>query len=407
MPEVGLFPEHPAIVPPMRPHPYLLVALALGLSGVVVDCKKKDPPAEAEPKAEADVVLADDTLKAAGLQIAPVRSAPRKTSVTAAGIVEFSPNRVARIGPVVDGRVVALKVDPGQRVKAGDVLAAMQSAQVGHARADYMAAQLRKAQAEREKLRQETLAEGGATSTRDLLAAQTAKELADLESRTAAERLRAVGGYAGDLDLDSGIPGSPTSSIALTTPLGGVVLDVNARVGQPVSPADTLFVVGEIDRVWIVLDVYERDLSKVHIGDAVHASVLAYPQRTFDGRVDYVGGIVDPVRRAVSTRIVIDNPEMLLRPGMSVTTRILHDDNTDAGVSLWVPRSAITAIDGQPFVFIEKKPGQYLLRAVVRGEDVEGDSEIVRGLAVGEPVVTEGVFVLKSELLKEQMGKND
>ena len=165
MPEVGLFPEHPAIVPPMRPHPYLLVALALGLSGVVVDCKKKDPPAEAEPKAEADVVLADDTLKAAGLQIAPVRSAPRKTSVTAAGIVEFSPNRVARIGPVVDGRVVALKVDPGQRVKAGDVLAAMQSAQVGHARADYMAAQLRKAQAEREKLRQETLAEGGATST--------------------------------------------------------------------------------------------------------------------------------------------------------------------------------------------------------------------------------------------------
>jgi len=185
------------------------------------------------------------------------------------------------------------------------------------------------------------------------------------------------------------------------------VLDVNARVGQPVSPADTLFVVGEIDRVWIVLDVYERDLSKVHIGDAVHAEVLAYPQRTFEGHVDYVGGIVDPVRRAVSTRIVIDNPEMLLRPGMSVTTRILHDDASDAGVSLWVPRSAITSIDGQPFVFIEKKPGQYLLRAVLRGEDVEGDSEILKGLSVGEPVVTEGTFVLKSELLKEQMGKND
>ncbi len=385
-----------------------LALLVFGVAGPA-GCKKTEPTAEPAAKLEADVVLSETAQKAAGLQVAPVASAPKRTSVVAAGIVEFSPNRVARVGPVVEGRVIALKVDPGQRVKAGEMLAAMQSVQVGHARADYLAAQVRQQQADRERARQEMLADGGATSTRDLLAAQTAKELADLEARTAAERLRAVGGYAGDLGLDAGA--ATSSAIALTTPLGGVVLDVNARVGQPVSPSDTLFVVGEIDKVWLVVDVYERDLAKVHGGDVVHASVLAYPERVFEGRVDYVGGIVDPVRRAVAARIVIDNPEMVLRPGMSVTARVLHEDpTTDAGAGaavLWVKATAVTLIDGQPFVFVEKKPGSYELRAIERGEEVEGQVEVTRGLAPNEPVVTEGTFVLKSELLKEQMGKND
>lgn len=382
------------------------LALACALALGAAQCKKHEPTADPQPKAEADVVLSEAAQKSAGIQVAPVKGSPRKSSVLAAGIVEFSPSRVARVGPVVDGRIVTLKVDPGQRVKAGEMLAAMQSVQVGHARADYLAAQVRRQQADRERARQEMLADGGATSTRDLLAAQTAKELADLEARTAAERLRAVGGYAGDLDADGG--GSMSSSIALTTPLAGVVLDVNARVGQPVSPSDTLFVVGEIDRVWLVVDVYERDLAKVHGGDTVHASVLAYPNRTFEGRVDYVGGIVDPVRRAVAARIVIDNPDMVLRPGMSVTARVLHEDAaTDAGTTLWIPTSSLTSVDGQPFVFVEKKAGSYELRAIERGEEVEGQVEVTRGLAAGEPIVTEGVFVLKSELLKEQMGKND
>ena len=381
--------------------------LGFVLLALTAQCKKKPPEPPPPAAADADVVLSDDALKSAGIQVSPAKSAPKRSSVTAAGTVEFSPSRVARVGPVVDGRVVLLKVDPGQRVKAGDVLATMQSVQVGHARADYLAAQMKRAQADRERDRQAYLADSGATSSRELLAAQTAKELADLEARTAAERLRAVGGYAYDLDLDGGIPPSPSSSIALTTPLGGVVLDVNARVGQPVSPSDTLFVVGEIDKVWLVVDVYERDLAKVHSGDAVRASVLAYPDRGFDGRVDYVGGIVDPTRRAVAARIVLDNPEMVLRPGMSVTARILHDDASDAGVSVWAPSSALTSIDGQPFVFVEKKAGHYELRAVERGDEVESEVEITKGLAAAEPIVTAGTFVLKSELLKEQMGKND
>jgi cobalt-zinc-cadmium efflux system membrane fusion protein len=385
--------------------PFFLICLAFAAMGAGA-CKKNEPAAEPAAKAGGDVVLSETAQKAAGLQVAPVTTAPRRTSVVAAGVVEFSPNRVARVGPVVDGRVIALKVDPGQRVKAGDVLAAVQSVQVGHARADYLAAQVRQQQADRERARQEMLADGGATSTRDLVAAQTAKELADLEARTAAEKLRAVGGYAGDIGLGGGA--GTSSAIALTTPLGGVVLDVNARVGQPVSPSDTLFVVGEIDKVWLVVDVYERDLAKVHGGDVVHASVLAYPERVFEGRVDYVGGIVDPVRRAVAARIVIDNPDMMLRPGMSVTARVLHDDpGVDAGTVMWVKAASVTLIDGQPFVFVEKKPGTYELRAIERGDEVEGRVEVTRGLAAGEPIVTEGTFVLKSELLKEQMGKND
>ena len=121
---------------------------------LMAQCKKTEPTADPQPKLEADVVLSEAAQKSAGIVVGPVKSAPRRSSVIAAGIVEFSPSRVARVGPVVDGRIVTLKVDPGQRVKAGEMLASMQSVQVGHARADYLSAQVRRQQADRERARQ-------------------------------------------------------------------------------------------------------------------------------------------------------------------------------------------------------------------------------------------------------------
>jgi cobalt-zinc-cadmium efflux system membrane fusion protein len=395
---------------------FLAVALACAALGAP-GCKEKKVEAAPEVvKIEADVVLTGEALEAAGLEIGTARLVPRRSNVVVAGTLEFVPNRVARVGPLIDGRIASIRVDPGQKVTPGTVLATVESVEIGRARADFMSSQVKMEFAERERQRQYRLADGGLTTGQNVVNAETERQLADLESRAAAERLRAVGVRTEDMRAAGAGSGRPSTGMTLTTPLGGLVLDVNARIGQAVKASDTLFVVGEIDKVWLIVDVYERDLSRVHVGDEARARVVAYPDRVFSGKVDYVGGVVDPVHRAVAARIVLDNPDGALRPGMSASSHIFSSlvaaGGVDSGVVpdaqvLAVPHEAVVTMDGQPFVFIEKAKGKFTMRAVERGSDVEGETEITKGLVAGDKIAVKGTFILKSEALREQMGKND
>lgn len=394
----------------------LAAAVVLGalVSGTATCRKKEAPAAETKTKAEADIVLGAGILDAAAIRTGKPRSVAFRTHVTVTGMLEFVPNRVAKVGPIIEGRIVQIRVDPGQRVTPGAILATVDSVEVGRARADYLTSQVKVEFAARERERQRRLADGGLTTGQSVLAAETQTDLALLEKRAAAERLSAVGVRAEDLNAATeGRASRPSTGTALKTPLGGLVLDVNARIGQAVSAADTLFVVGEIDKVWLVVDVYERDLSRVHVGDEARARVVAYPEREFRGTVDYVAGTVDPVRRAVSARVVLDNPDGLLRPGMSATAHVFGSgtlpggDGGAAPMMIVVPKEAVQTIDGQPFVFLDKGGGKFDLRPVVRGGEVDGDVEIKRGLAADESIAIEGTFVLKSEALRSQMGEND
>ncbi len=397
----------------------LCLALAFACGLAACRDKKVDPPPD-PPKAEEDVVLTPEALQSAGVTTAKARLEPRRTSVAVTGLLDFVPNRVARVGPLIDGRITSIRVDPGQTVPKGAILAREESVDVGRARSDYLSSQVKVAFAERERQRQYRLADGGLTTGQDVLNAENERNLADLEKRAAAERLRAVGVQVDSSKADTSGQGDPGTGVALTTPLGGLVLEVNARLGQAVKASDTLFVVGDIERVWMIVDVYERDLARVHVGDEARARVLAYPDRIFSGKVDYVGGVVDAVRRAVQARIVLENPDGALRPGMSTTAHIYgaagavgtgvtaaKDASAEEPMALVVPRGAIQTIDGQPFVFVAKGAGKFELRAVERGADVENETEITRGLGAGETIAVEGTFILKSEALREQMGKND
>ena len=397
-----------------RRAPRLAIALCAFACALAIACKKKDPPeAAAEtPKADAEIVLGPGLLDAASIRTGRAKVVPKRTGVSVTGTLEFVPSRVARVGPLIEGRVTQIRVDPGQRVTPGTVLATLDSMEVGRARADYLSSQVKVEFAARERARQQNLADSGLASGQSVLAAQTENDLALLEKRAAAERLSAVGVRADDLNAATeGRASRPSTATILRTPLGGLVLDVNARIGQPVSATDTLFVVGEIDKVWLIVDVYERDLSRVHAGDEARAKVVAYPEREFRGVVDYVSGIVDPVRKAAAARVVLDNPEGLLRPGMSAAARVYGVDRaTDAGAAatmLAVPKDALQTIDGQPFVFVEKGPGKFDLRPVLRGEEVDGAVEVTRGLADSDVIALEGTFILKSEALRAQMGSND
>jgi cobalt-zinc-cadmium efflux system membrane fusion protein len=176
-----------------------------------------------------------------------------------------------------------------------------------------------------------------------------------------------------------------------------------------------------------MVEVYERDLAKVRPGDPVRVTTLAAPGRIFEGRVDHVMETMNPLRRAADVRVVLPNDDGALRPGMSAIARIAVGDAPAAPApsgsaaplasaapsavpeaqAIVVPRGALQAIDGLMHVFVEKGERKYELRAVETGASYEGDVEIVRGLKAGERVVIEGAFILKSQVLREQMGSND
>jgi cobalt-zinc-cadmium efflux system membrane fusion protein len=388
--------------------PSVRALVLLLVIGQAVACKGKEHEAEAASKRSekepgVDVVLSPEAEKGAHLAVTQASLRPRRTSLTVAGLVDFTPSRVARIGPNISGRVAKVSVSPGQRVTKGTVVATLEGIEVGRARADWLAVRSRLELAEVEVAREEKMVSAGASAERNLQTARMEKRVAEAELRAAEGRLATFG--------VRGSEGPVSSMVPLITPLAGTVLEVKARIGQPVGATDTLVVVGETTEVWLTVDVYERDLGKVHIGDEVTARSIAFPDRSFGGHVDHMDSLVDPDRRALKARIVLPNPDGALRPGMTANALILGAPVVDdAGAPLsvvTVPRGAVQTIDGAPFVFVPKQNGKYEMRAVERGQEAEGAVEILHGLNAGEPIVSEGSFILKSEVLREQMGAND
>jgi cobalt-zinc-cadmium efflux system membrane fusion protein len=370
----------------------------LASAALVVACKGKPPEPQKEPKEDGvDVKLAPKALEAAHLTTAHPRAVARRASVSAAGKVDFVPSRVARVGPPIAGRVGTIPVVVGQKVGRGAVLVTLESVEVGRARADYMAAKTRVDQTKSELDRENRLLAGGATSDRAVLGAQTEQAQAQAQLRAAEDRLSTLG-------LGASATGQ---SVALVAPIAGTVLQVNARMGQPVGPTDTLVVVGETEQVWLGVDVYERDVGKVHVGDDVRVTSIAFPGRVFDGKVDQLGSVIDADRHVLDARIVLPNQDGALKPGMTASARILAAAEGDGGTALVVPRHAIQTVDGQPFVFVQHEPGKYEMRPVERGSELDDDVEILRGIDAKETIVVDGSFILKSEALKSQMGAND
>lgn len=376
-----------------------VLGLAVGLAFYAGHKKAEEPePTEQRREEGIDLSLSAKSLEAARIKTALPRKVPRRSSLSVSGSIDFAPSRVARIGPQIAGRVASIKVAPGQAVAKGATVATLDSVDIGRARADLLEAKSREVLAESEVAREQRMLEAGASSERAALAAKTELDLAKVSVSAAEGRLKTLG---------AGAVGTGASSISLVSPIEGKVLELSARIGQPVGPTDTLVVVGDTAEVWLAADVYERDLSRVKVGDDVWARAVAYPDKIFKGHVDQLGTVVDAERRVLTARIVLGNPDGVLRPGMTATARIVGAVEPGAPEVLSVPRGSIQAIDGQPFVFVDHGAGKFELRAIEQGAELEDGVEIKQGLTGTETVVTDGSFILKSEVLRSQMGAND
>lgn len=352
---------------------------------------------------EGVVFLNEAKLEVADIETTAAEERRLAPQIETTGQVGYEEDRLAHVSPRIPGRVVQAPASLGDRVTRGEVLAVLDSVELGQAKADYLAARARESLTSEAYERERTLYEDRISSQREMLEARADHLEAQAERERAQETLRLYG--VGDREISAMEAGDRSASLLpLRSPIGGTVVEKHATLGELATSEESLFTVADLGHVWIWIDVFEQQLAGVHLGDDVAVRVGAFPNRTFAGEITYLAPQVATETRSVRARIDVDNADGLLRPGMFASIKLVDPHATEAAMSVVVPETAIQLREGEPLVFVPLGSGRFAAREVELGRREGGWVEIVSGLTAGEEVVTDGSFFLKSELAREELG---
>ena len=311
--------------------------------------------------------------------------------VATTGRVAFDDQRVAHVFSPVTGRVASVDAALGQRLKRGDALATIVSPSVGQWSSDLNKADADLIAAEHDFKRKSDLYSVKAVAQADYEASEDNYRQAKAEKDRAEQKANLLRAGGGASDVSQGY--------TLTTPIDGEVIARQLNPGIEVQgqydngQAVELFTVGELDKVWIMADVYESDLGRVAAGAKAHVKALAYPGKAFEGTVDWVSGTLDPATRTAHVRCVFDNPDRLLKPEMYANVRIMAPGARSA---LAIPRSAVVRLGDQAVIYAQSGSApdgrvRFERLPVAVDEAIEGAFvPVAYGLDLGVKVVTRG-----------------
>ena len=381
-----------------------LLTAGVLLSGLVA-CGGSKPaenkaPAEAKAASKAEgsheaggLKLSAEEVQRAGIKVEALAQQAFADTITVTATIRPNQDRIARVAPRIEGRVVQVTASLGAQVKAGQSLAVLDSLAIGEAQAALLHAQSSQRVAQADFKRAESLIADEIIPQRDFLRATADLEKSSAELRAAQDKLRLLGGSAR-------ADGAANSTFPLTAPLAGTIIQKKATVGELGTPSEPLFIIADLSKVWIEANLTEDNLSKVKVGSAATVTVTAYPGERFAGRVTYVASLLDKDSRTIPARIEVENKDGRLKPEMFATATI--DTNGAKREALSVPDAAILLLQGQPTLFVEEHGG-YEARAIEPGDKLSGRTVIKSGVAAGEKVVTAGAYALKARLLKSQI----
>lgn len=391
----------------------IVLALVTGCSrNKEPEKKEKDEKVKVAPAASSGAHVDEDEHKGLPTRVrldpavivdAKIKTAPVVREVLAAtidlpGELSSDPNKTARLTALVPGRIEAVNFNEGQTVKKGDVLIVIKVPELGKAKAAFAATAAKAAAARTNAERLQALAEKRLAANQEVLAAKAEADALDAEARAAEEQLRALG---------TATTGAVGSQLALRAPVAGAVVARDAVVGQAVTADQTLATIADLGEVWFLGRVFEKNLGQVRVGSPAEVQLNAYPKERFTGSVEYLGKQIDPTARTIVARIRLTNRGELLRLGLFGVARVGTAEESKKTPVLVVARSAVTEIGHKPVVFVKQPDGDFDLHEVVLGEGALGKVEIVNGLREGEEAVVEGVFTLKSAVLKSTFGEED
>jgi RND family efflux transporter MFP subunit len=352
------------------------------------------------PLADIVISLTGEAAERAGIVVAPVGMGASTTELRLPGVVEPNAYRQVAITPLVGGRVSRVTVELGQRVRRGTSMAELYSPELAEAHTRYVSARAMLDAHDRELQRTQKLVEIGAASRQELerVHAEHAAQTAAVQS--ARSQVELLGATAATLEAARAGEGV-SATVSVAAPIDGIVTERYANVGLNVEPATKLFTVVDLSTVWVVADVYEKDLSRVRVGAEAAFSTAAYPGLVSRGRIGYIDPQVSPQTRTAKVRVEVPNPRGELRLGMYADVVI-----TGAGgesVPL-IPRRAVQNVGDRTVVYLAdpKEPGRFVEREVRLGSTAGEQVEVAAGIQAGDTIVTDGSFFIRAE--RERLG---
>ena len=401
----------------------LVVGIAVGGAAVWLFTDRPSAAVASEDHAgdlpAGTVEIPEAAQKNANVEVAPVTTTRLPGTLEVTGIVTPDESRVAHVRPLARGVVEKIGISLGSRVSEGQSLLTYDNIELGQLVGEFLTEQaaLRQAQTDRE-VKRTSLARAESLIKIEAIAQQEL-DLRRAEFRNAEAAVSSVQARVsrveeqlhrfGLSDADvralapdgNEAPHRAASHSTLRAPFAGVVTKFDVAVGEVVQPDKELFTVADISIVWVLADVYEKDLSKITREGTVSIKVDAYPDRTFSGRITHVSDLIDPTTRTAKVRCVVENRDGALKLDMFAKVTLGTAEERQA---LAVPSDAVQQIDNQPIAFVRQTATRFERRNVQVGRRSGDLVEILGGLEEGQMVVGKGSFYLKTALLRERIG---
>lgn len=337
----------------------------------------------------------------AGLTLERPNRGAASATISLLGEVRYNGNRLAKLTPLAPGVITDIRVDVGDQVEEGQILAVINSVAVAQAKSAYLSkiaeVEARTTVFEREqKLVNENIA-----ARRDFQDAQAALKLAELEVRRTHQQLINLGFTESEV-ADIAAEQSSSSDLYVRAPFAGSVVERTAVLGEAANSEGSLFEIADLSTMWIELAVPEEQAFQIERGGKIIASVRALPELEIPGQITWISPRIDERTRMVRARATVKNDRGILRHGMFTEVSAMIGGTSN---SLLVPGEAVHEIDGSPFVFVRQEPDLFAVRRVDVGpRTVSGTIAILAGLTETESVVTGGSFTMKTEFLKSRLG---
>jgi len=319
------------------------------------------------------------------IKVETVKELDVAPAVHLTGKIGFDEDHTQRVAAPIDGRVSRILVKLGDKVRPGQALVELTSPHVSELQADAQKARQDLDVSTKALERAKKLKEDGAVSEKEaaLAEADYRKDKSDAARANAQLRSMRVS------------PTDPNTNVAIRAQIAGTIIERNVLVGQEVrdeSP-EPLFTISALDTVWVQANVHEQEIGLVHKGDSVKVSVPAYADESFDGKVDYVGDVLDPESRTIKVRCSVRNPGFRLKPEMFAEIALAEATDKDKKVIV-IPSSAILTDSEHTRIFVAGNDHVYRQRVITVGSEVDDNVRVLSGVQVGEQVVTQGALFL-------------
>jgi membrane fusion protein, heavy metal efflux system len=304
------------------------------------------------------------------------------------GSVAYNAFKTTPVITQVSGPVMQVLVYPGQTVRAGQPMLYVSSPDFAQLRSNYLKAHDAYTLAQTNLERDQDLYAHHAVAQMDLLQAQSARNQAMADLQASEQALQVIG----ISDPGRLADGPASSKIPVLSPIAGEVVERIVQPGQVIQAGAThVFTISNMSTVWVLVNVYQNDLSYIHLGDQVTVETNAFPT-TFHGRISYIAPSLDADTRTLKVRIVTGNPHGMLKKDMYVTA-IVQSGKTRA---LTVPDDSVLRDDvNEPFVYILSGTNQFSRRLVTLGQSESGQTQILSGLKAGDKVAGNGSLFLQ------------